>query len=271
MIKLKDILSEYAVFGKTKSLFWTLAYSPFYVPLSIPIIKQLVGNIKTTKAAHVTEIQGLPRLLSLKGKKKGISTFTAMDDTSSIMSGGGVATAGGVIVILKGDVLLESKLDAMTIVDKSGRRWAKIDEVFGTTIFFPSEHLSPTAKDVRKRANAPGATDEDINPKEQQIFIKDYIDTVTKLLIKNKDKFQEKYFTSQGYKNRGGYEEEWNEVILTKINIEAIAFIKDSTALSQLQPSQLEQIQKKYKNSEVITTDEIKNFLKKHGIKLYTS
>jgi hypothetical protein len=64
------------------------------------------------------------------------------------------------------------------------------------------------------------------------------------------------------------FAEEWNEVILTKINIEAIALIKDSRDLRLFNSAEIEFLQKKYKNSEIITIKEIGNFLKKHGIKL---
>jgi hypothetical protein len=183
------------------------------------------------------------------------------------MSGAGVATGGGVIVILSGDILFQDKLDIMSIVDKSGRRWIRVEKIFGDKTFVVANHLSPQSKEILKKEH----NKDFITNKEKQYFIKDYIDTATKLMLQNKDVFIEKYLKSNQYSKVAGsvdFAEEWNEVILTKINIEAIALIKDSRDLRLFNSAEIEFLQKKYKNSEIITIKEIGNFLKKHGIKI---
>jgi hypothetical protein len=271
MLKLKHLIKE--LFGLQDDLFGLLTDKRSgwgmsnYVPISIPIVKKLVGNTTTAKAAHATDIDNLPKLLSLQGKKKGISTFSALDERSIIMSGAGVATGGGVIVILSGDILFQDKLDIMSIVDKSGRRWIRVEKIFGDKTFVVANHLSPQSKEILKKEH----NKDFITNKEKQYFIKDYIDTATKLMLQNKDVFIEKYLKSNQYSKVAGsvdFAEEWNEVILTKINIEAIALIKDSRDLRLFNSAEIEFLQKKYKNSEIITIKEIGNFLKKHGIKI---
>lgn len=263
MVKLKSLLFE--TYGQIKDLFDFLSFNQQAVPISLPIIQKLVGNVKTVRAAHFTDLEFISKVLSLQGKKKGISTLTALNNTSHLLIGGGVATAGGIIVILKGDVLLQSDFDLIAKADKTGRRWAMNKDIFGKPIFNVWDNLPPKAKQIAQNHTIHNqASNED-----KRYFIQTYIDTATELLLKHKSEFQKKYIGVVGLSTTpSGRLEDWNEVILTKIEIEAIAIVKDSLDLQSLNDIEINYLQKKYKKSEVITVKEIPNFLKKHGIKI---
>jgi hypothetical protein len=78
------------------------------VPLSLPIVKQLVETRRTT-AMHITDVNNLPKLISLEGQSKSISAFnrTSNMDVGPI-TGNGMWTKGGILVLLSGIVLAES-------------------------------------------------------------------------------------------------------------------------------------------------------------------
>lgn len=71
------------------------------VPLSLPIIKQMVETKRTT-AFHVTDVDNLPKLVSMEGKSKSISAFNKVstDRDSGPATGDGMWTKGGVLVLL---------------------------------------------------------------------------------------------------------------------------------------------------------------------------
>ena len=280
------------------------------VPLSLPIIKQLVET-KRAKAFHITDVDNLPKLVSLEGKSKSISAFNKVADMDiGPITGAGMWTKGGVLVVLSGTVLAESISDLWSKPDESGRRWISpgnaIDSEFSRKnkiIDFALELLPLKEKweKFTSSYNQVWKTEPDLTPQEKKHFIKTYIDTANKLMLKNKTYFQNKYLNS----NHLFYDSNWNEIILSKIKVEKIAVIEDNPEIGGKQSSlkdyspavqkqyrQLELvkgrveaekylarqknpndkskelidgIKKKYKNVEVIKTKDIPSFIKKHG------
>ena len=246
------------------------------VPLSLPIIKQMVETKRAT-AFHITDVDNLPKLVSMEGKSKSISAFnkTANMDIGPI-TGAGMWTKGGILVLLSGIVLAESVQDLWTKPDESGRRWVEPKNAFYKEFseenqiidFAPQlkplkakwEKFTSSYNDIHK--NQPDLTND-----EKLYFIKTYIDTAYKLMLKNKKSFQDKYINSTYLSSRAN----WNEIVLNKIKVELIAVIEDSKGMRKdgsLNPDKelINSIKNKYQNVEVIKLKDIPSFMKKYGV-----
>jgi len=251
------------------------------IPLSLPIIKQMVETKRTT-AFHVTDVDNLPKLVSMEGQSKSISAFNKVTTStdSGPATGAGMWTKGGVLVLLSGIVLAESVEDLWTKPDEGGRRWVapgnafykefseEIKTIDSTPQLKPLkekwEKFTSSYNDIHK--NQP-----DLTKEEKAYFIKTYIDTAYKLMLKNKESFQNKYINSTYLGSRAN----WNEIVLSKIKVEKIGVIEDSYGIGLAAKSALtsnkgliDKLTSKYQNVEVIKTKDIPAFLKKYGVKL---
>jgi len=263
MIRLKQLITE-KQYNSIDSLFGELIYSNTSLPISIPIIKKLVGNVKTSKVAHVTNYKGYQKLKKLEGKKKGISSFNNLASDSKILKGYGVATGGGVIAILEGKLLINNNVDMYSRTDSQGRNWIEIGDIFFAEDHFRMPDVLPKeAMELRKRyRDAPsGQKDSAISGEEKRDYIKMYIDTATKEMLKRKKVFQQQYLKSQDLSKYG---ETWNEIIVAQIKIKEVAFIEDV----EFSRKGLEKKVKLPKNGVIIKSDEVPKFLSKHGIKI---
>lgn len=285
------------------------------VPLSLPIVKQLVET-KRISAFHITDAEHLPKLVSLEGKSKSISAFNKADSVHGPASGDGMWTKGGVLVLTSGIVLAESISDLWSKPDEQGRRWISpgnaIDKEFSKK--YKIIDFAPQLKPLRDKwekftssYNQVWKTEPDLTKEEKAYFIKTYIDTAYKLMLENKEYFQNKYLNS----NYLYHDSNWNEVVLTKIKVERIALIEDSrgmhfepeykledydeeiqdeyqevlktfgkTAADRYLKKQdipkgkgnsnpiIDGIKKKYKNVDVIKSDDVPSYMKKYGVKL---
>ena len=251
------------------------------IPLSLPIIKQMVETKRTT-ALHVTDVDNLPKLVSMEGQSKSISAFNKVSTgkDSGPATGAGMWTKGGVLVLLSGIVLAESVEDLWTKPDEGGRRWVapgnafykEFSEEIKTIDSAPQlnqlknkwEKFTSSYNDIHK--NQP-----DLTKEEKAYFIKTYIDTAYKLMLKNKESFQNKYINSTYLGSRAN----WNEIVLSKIKVEKIGVIEDSYGIGLAAKSALtsnkgliDKLTSKYQNVEVIKSKDIPAFLKKYGVKL---
>ena len=279
------------------------------VPLSLPIVKQLVETRRTT-AMHITDVDNLPKLVSLEGKNKSISAFnrTANMDIGPA-TGNGMWTKGGILVLLSGIVLAESVHDLWSKPDEGGRRWVNPGNAFYKEFSEENQIIdfAPQLKPLKEKwekftssYNLIHQNQPDLTKEEKHYFIKTYIDTAYKLMLKNKKSFQDKYINSNYLSSRAN----WNELVISKIKVEKIAVIQDHTTIvgaSQLKdyPKDVQKkyqewdsewgkryadayldrqdnpnnkskeviasIQKKYQNVEVIKTKDIPSFIKKNG------
>ena len=279
------------------------------VPLSLPIIQQMVETKRAT-AFHVTDADNLPKLVSMEGKSKSISAFnrTANMDIGPI-TGAGMWTKGGILVLLSGIVLAESVQDLWSKPDNSGIRWVNPGNAFYKEFSEENQIIdfAPELKPLKEKwekftssYNQIHQNQPDLTKEEKHYFIKTYIDTAYKLMLKNKKSFQDKYINSNYLSSRAN----WNELVISKIKVEKIAVIQDHNTIvgaSQLKdyPKDVQKkyqewdsewgkryadayldrqdnpnnkskeviasIQKKYQNVEVIKTKDIPSFIKKNG------
>jgi hypothetical protein len=267
------------------------------LPITLPIVKQLVET-RRTSAFHITDMDNLSKLVSLEGKSKSISAFNKADMVIGPASGKGMWTKGGILVLISGIVLAESIKDLWSAPDESGRRWISPGNVLYSDFSKKDEVINyiPKLKPLRERYRR----GEPLTNSEKQYFIKNYIDTAYKLMLKYKDEFQNKYLNSDYLY----YNSDWNEVILSKIKVEKIAVIQDSIEITGVSPlkdypkdvqekykelelnlnkkvadfylerqdnpndkskEQIDAIKKKYKNVEIINSRDVPSFIKKYG------
>ena len=90
------------------------------IPLSPSIFKRIWPKPPRTTVFHLTDYAGIKKLKKIQGSKKSISSFfnitaRAIDD--------GVATEGGYVIELLGDILVAAPDDISSQPDKTGRRW----------------------------------------------------------------------------------------------------------------------------------------------------
>lgn len=249
------------------------------VPLSLPIIKQMVETKRAT-GFHVTDVDNLPKVLSMEGKSKSISSFNKVTTNrdSGPAVGDGMWTKGGILVLLSGIVLAESIEDLWTKPDEAGRRWVNPGNAFykefnqENQIIDFAPQLNPLKEKWERFTssyNQVHQTEPDLTKEEKAYFIKTYIDTAYKLMLKNKESFQNKYINSTYLGSRAN----WNEIVLNKIKVETIGVVEDSRGMradGSMKPNYdlIDSLKKKYKNVEVIKTKDIPAFLKKYGVKL---
>jgi hypothetical protein len=251
------------------------------VPLSLPIIKQMVETKRTT-AFHVTDVDNLPKLISMEGKSNSISAFNKVttNTDSGPVTGAGMWTKGGVLVLLSGIVLAESVEDLWTKPDEGGRRWVAPGNAFYKEFSEENQIIdfAPQLKPLKEKWEKFTSSYNDIHKnqpdltKEEKVFyIKTYIDTAYKLMLKNKESFQNKYVNSNYLSSRSN----WNEIVLSKIKVEKIGIIEDSYGIGLAAKSALtsnkgliDKLKAKYNNIEVIKTNDVPSFLKKNGVKL---
>ena len=245
------------------------------VPLSLPIVKQLVETRRTT-AMHITDVDNLPKLVSLEGKNKSISAFnrTANMDIGPA-TGNGMWTKGGILVLLSGIVLAESVHDLWSKPDEGGRRWVNPGNAFYKEFSEENQIIdfAPQLKPLKEKwekftssYNQIHKTEPDLTKEEKNYFIKTYIDAAYKLMLKNKKSFQDKYINSNYLSSRAN----WNELVISKIKVEKIAIIEDSKGMRKdgsMKPDAdlINSMQKKYQNVEVIKTKDIPSFIKNNG------
>ena len=103
------------------------------VPIYPKLMKKILGDVKIN-SFHVTDLSGLKNVKSTIGKKKSLSTFTAVNKFGDLASGRGVQTAGGIILQLQGNLLMSSTNDIGSVPDEGGRGWIHantIEDYFG--------------------------------------------------------------------------------------------------------------------------------------------
>ena len=95
-----------------------------HIPISGPMLKRIFPESFRATVFHATDLKGLHALIRMEGSKKSISAFFSM---MGKYMGAGVATGGGIVAEMEADVLVSSRADIMSKVDKTGRRWVTLD------------------------------------------------------------------------------------------------------------------------------------------------
>jgi len=229
----------------------------YNIPLSVKFFKKLLGDIPIS-TFHMTDFKGLAKLKRLQGKKKSISTFNATTRDSDLSKGKGIQTEGGILLHLTGNLLAASISDMDSQPDESGRRWissnklhllgtkGNIIKAFDKTKSkkywdeFGEKHEGEFDEWMKNHPefswgdddipeDAPPNVDKGVmwrdairwyaTKKEKNEFIKEYIDTVYKILLKHKK--QIKKIWAKRIRSVKEYDE-YNELVIYNIKIEDI-------------------------------------------------
>ena len=113
-------LLEYSVYSTSDYVFT----KSDHIPISGPMLKRIFPESFRSTVFHATDLKGLHKLVRMEGSKKSISAFFSM---MGKYMGTGVATGGGIVAEMEADVLVSSRADIMSKVDKTGRRWVTLD------------------------------------------------------------------------------------------------------------------------------------------------
>ena len=223
MIKLKDILKEVAWEESTLD-----HVRHRNIPISAPIMKKVIGDINVT-SFHITDIKNVSKLKSLVGKKKSISTFNAYGaEASELKHGIGIQTKGGILVSVEGKLMVGSVTDIMSQPDESGRRWisdSSLQRMLGLDFNIESE-LGKNKIWKEKYSNLSLGQITALTGKDKADYIKIYIDTATKLMMKHKVNIKKKFELS--ISRSDVY---WNELILSQIKVKDALILSDSVPM----------------------------------------
>jgi len=114
----------------TRRAAWSYAFNmgTSYIPLATSMIKRTLGTPRI-QCWHITTPDGFRKLKTIEGKNAQISCFTQIEDLAGQMNG--IETAGGVLVKLSADEILNTSFDSYSSVDLKGIRWVPTDEMHG--------------------------------------------------------------------------------------------------------------------------------------------
>ena len=208
------------------------------IPLSSSIFKRVWPDDIRTTVFHLTDVDGLDKLVKLQGKKKSISAFTSMD---RYYYSRGVQTAGGIIAEIDGNVLIAAPTDIMSRPDNTGRRWTAFRAISGREKFGRIDDLTikSIGKDVEKLFKQLITTyyPDKLQPYSKKLantqwqyigahplsdkrkIIADYIDGMEKIIKKHSAKLRG-VFTR--YLDRRRTDDSWDEIIVNDIKIKKV-------------------------------------------------
>jgi len=105
-----------------------------HFPISTKMLERIQGTANEPMyAIHITDATGAPNLLRIQNTAKQISVMTDPRDQLNSLASGGVATRGGVIMVLRGYPVLTSEADLWTKLDTQGRRWISLSKLYFQT------------------------------------------------------------------------------------------------------------------------------------------
>ena len=216
------------------------------IPLSSSIFKRVWPDDIRTTVFHLTDGDGLDKLVKLQGKKKSISAFTSMD---RYYYSRGVQTAGGIIAEIDGNVLIAAPTDIMSRPDNTGRRWTAFRAISGREKFgrIDNQTIASIAKDIEKLFKQLVTTyyPDKLQPYNKKLvntqwqyigqhpssnlrkIIADYIDGMEKVIKKHSDKLRG-VFTR--YLDNRRTDDSWDEVIVNDIKIKKVHILETDWA-----------------------------------------
>ena len=217
------------------------------IPLSSSIFKRVWPDDIRATVFHVTDSDGLDKLVKLQGKKKSISAFTEMD---SYYYSRGVQTAGGIIAEMDGNVLIAAPADIMSRPDNTGRRWTAFRAISGREKFgrIDNQTIASIAKDIEKLFKQlvttyypdklPTYNKKHINSQWQYIgqhpssnlreIIADYIDGMEKVIKKHSAKLRGVF--TRHLDKRKASRSPWDEIIVNDIKIKKVHILETDWA-----------------------------------------
>ena len=245
MKSFKQYLKEFVIQSTSDYVFDTLSSntSDLKIPISPSMFKRIWPNTIRATVFHSTSAEHLAGLKKLEGGKKSISAFFSM---MAREMEGGIATDGGVVVEMEADILVSSKDDIMSAVDKAGRRWVelswfefalgrnspagfdKVEQGFNTLIknlvkkYVPKEQGQPL--EIWSNMKSHLKAGREGGGKRLSLVIKDYIDGVEKVLKSNKKVMGDIFYS---YAKKRMNDGAWDEQIVNNIKVKKIHVLKD--------------------------------------------
>ena len=236
------------------------------IPLSSSIFKRVWPDDIRTTVFHLTDVDGLDKLVKLQGKKKSISAFTSMD---RYYYNRGVQTAGGIVAEIDGNVLIASPTDIMSRPDNTGRRWTAFRAISGREKFGRIDDLTikSIGKDVEKLFKQLITTyyPDKLQPYSKKLantqwqyigqhplsdkrkIIADYIDGMEKIIKKHSAKLRG-VFTR--YLDRRRTDDAWDEIIVNDIKIKQVHILTSDWA-GREDESRLKRLDNKLKKLKI--------------------
>ena len=250
---LSQLLVEYGVQSTSDYVFDAPSgeAASLKIPISGTMFKRVWPETIRSTVFHATDLKGLINLKKIEGSKKTISAFWAM--MSRYMESG-VATEGGLVVEMEADVIISSRSDIMSEVDRQGRRWVelswfrnashwgwgpefgKVEKDFTKLIESLVKKYIPKDKEIQQTkhfAKDAGATFQiwsnfkhhlKGDGKILKLVIKDYFDGVEKVLKRHKKILESIFY---GYaKSKRQTDDSWDEQLVNNIKIKKIHVIE---------------------------------------------
>ena len=236
------------------------------IPLSSSIFKRVWPDDIRTTVFHLTDVDGLDKLVKLQGKKKSISAFTSMD---RYYYNRGVQTEGGIVAEIDGNVLIAAPTDIMSRPDNTGRRWTAFRAISGREKFGRIDDLTikSIGKDVEKLFKQLITTyyPDKLQPYSKKLantqwqyigahplsdkrkIIADYIDGMEKIIKKHSAKLRG-VFTR--YLDRRRTDDAWDEIIVNDIKIKQVHILTSDWA-GREDESRLKRLDNKLKKLKI--------------------
>jgi len=246
MKSFKQYLKEFVIQSTSDYVFDTLSSntSDLKIPISPSMFKRIWPNTIRATVFHSTSAEHLAGLKKLEGGKKSISAFFSMMARE-----------------MEADILVSSKDDIMSAVDKAGRRWVelswfefalgrnspagfdKVEKDLNTLIKdLVKKYLTPIlGKNVVAREHeyelwsnmkSHLKAGREGGGKRLSLVIKDYFDGIEKVIKKNKKVFETIFY---GYaKSKRQTDNAWDEQIVNNIKIKKVHILSDVVDLDDL-------------------------------------
>jgi len=240
-----------------------------FIPLTPTSIKRIFGNRPRIKAFHISNFENFKKLEKLQGTKKSVSCGLNFKPDRYR---GGIHAGGGIVSVVEGYPLVDLYTDAMTQVDKQGRRWIssfqtgqklkhgsqevflKLESDFAVMKINVFKKYVPSLSSYDKISQT---TLDSLDKKVKYNIIKMYIDETEKYIKKNLDLFTKMFYDSDFSDNFKG---DWTEQVLTEIKIDKVyliyEFSNDSNSLTREGKEYIDEgYDKKYKTEPIFFND----------------
>ena len=241
-------------------------FDDLHIPLSAKMLKRALNTkLPRVRVFHVTSPEYLDQMIKMQGKKKSISAATQLDST---VIRGGINTRGGLVFELEADVLVSAPYDIMSRPDKTGRRWlewwmlnakqipggeSKKEEIEQYGLRIKRELINKYHPNASRSGPVPlnkvNAEWTDLFPgmgtrpskhplwkdkskKEKnellRNMIKDYIDTMEKMVSKYSEVFAAAFFAHAQNAVKDWSGEAWDEFVVNNYKIKEVLIHKDT-------------------------------------------
>jgi hypothetical protein len=259
-------------------------------------MKKVIGDIPV-ESFHITDSLRAHGLQKLIGKKKSLSTFTALKRDAMQTTGAGIQTSGGIVFHLEGKLLAGGLADIGSVPDLQGRRWFH-PETLADIVGWKGKNLSKKnlqdyiiSKDkkfqqlfwkyqdwlYREDASRGGKDIPPLTNQEKKEFIKRWIDGCEKFLLQHKNIIRKKFTEAVSGRVPAKSIYGWNEIVIYDIKAKGALIVLDGLA----EPGDYEGLERNLKNAEKIvkkytkniqrgfmSDDVVRKYILKHGGKI---